>query len=118
MLTFDECAPQAATAEANNDGGSGEPPAKKSKAKKAKEAKEAAATAAAVAAKEAKESSKDEQLTGPSIPASANSMEVPIFTEEFLALNKSRETELKQLRKQVRMVVCTNTYIKSTSGIS
>ena len=27
--------------------------------------------------------------------------EVPIFTEEFMALNKARETELKQLRKSV-----------------
>ena len=26
---------------------------------------------------------------------------VPIFTEEFMALNKARETELKQLRKSV-----------------
>ena len=27
--------------------------------------------------------------------------EVPIFTEEFMALNKAMETELKQLRKSV-----------------
>ena len=42
-----------------------------------------------------------EDPSGPCVSAGEGMKDVPIFTEEFLALNKARETELKQLRKSV-----------------
>merc|ERR1719323_2371529 len=42
-----------------------------------------------------------EDPTGPCVSMGEGMREVPIFTEEFMALNKARETELKQLRKSV-----------------
>ena len=42
-----------------------------------------------------------EDPSGPCVSAGEGMKDVPIFTEEFMALNKARETELKQLRKSV-----------------
>jgi hypothetical protein len=45
---------------------------------------------------------KMEEDVPPPSPASGSFLDVPIFRDEFLEHNKSREAELKQLRKQVK----------------
>ena len=51
--------------------------------------------------KEKEKQQQQEDPSGPCVSAGEGMKDVPIFTEEFLALNKARETELKQLRKSV-----------------
>ena len=67
----------------------GQPPKKKSKKKEDKKSSQTGATNAA--ADDASDT-KEDPATG---------LDFPIFTEEFLEFNKNRETELRQLRKQV-----------------
>lgn len=45
---------------------------------------------------------KMDEDTNPGSPSSGSFLDIPIFREDFLEHNKSREAELKQLRKQVR----------------
>ena len=44
---------------------------------------------------------KMDEDTNPGSPSSGSFLDIPIFREDFLEHNKSREAELKQLRKQV-----------------
>lgn len=47
-------------------------------------------------------SMKMDEDTNPGSPSSGSFLDIPIFREDFLEHNKSREAELKQLRKQVK----------------
>jgi hypothetical protein len=67
-----------------------------------------AAAASGGSKKKKKSASKDktvkvEEEANPGSPSSGNFLDIPIFREDFLEHNKSREAELKQLRKQVRL---------------
>ncbi len=96
---------QAAAAAAAAENGD-EPPNKKSKMKKAASAN---ATAGAAPAANATAQVK-EDLTGPTIDSGSGrgGKSVPIFTDEFLQLNKAKDAELKQLRKSVTELEETN----------
>ena len=60
-----------------------------------------------VEAKKAKKSKKKDGLSSPTMtssenkPMSSTSLDIPIFRDEFLELNKARETELRTLKKTV-----------------
>lgn len=51
--------------------------------------------------KKAKKKDNEQPLVNEDSRSSSSSMDIPIFREEFLELNKARETELRSLRKTV-----------------
>ena len=84
--------------------------AQKEKEKSLAEANPSGATANVGGKKKKKNNSKDknvkvEEEASPGSPSSGNFLDIPIFREDFLEHNKSREAELKQLRKQVRFQI-------------